>query len=41
MELDKENLEEWEIMEAVVEIIEVNNQIMTQIVIAEENLGTW
>jgi nicotinamide mononucleotide (NMN) deamidase PncC len=33
MEVDKETLEEGEVMEAMVEIIKVNNQIVTQIVI--------
>jgi hypothetical protein len=33
MEVDKENLEEEEVIEVVVEVIEVNNQIVTQIVI--------
>jgi hypothetical protein len=41
VEVDKETLEEGEVMEAVVEIIEVNNQIVTQIVTTARNLGTW
>jgi hypothetical protein len=41
MEVDEEILEEEEVMEVVVEIIEVNNQIATQIAITMENLGTW
>jgi hypothetical protein len=41
MEVDKETLEEGEVMEAVVEIIKVNNQIVTQIVIIARNLSTW
>ncbi len=41
MEVDKEILEEEEVMEVVVEVIEVNNQIATQIVINAGNLGTW
>ncbi len=41
MEVDKEILEEEEVVEVVVEVIEVNNQIATQIVITVGNLGTW
>jgi hypothetical protein len=41
MEVDEETLEEEEVVEVVVEVIEVNNQITTQIVIIVENLGTW
>jgi len=44
MEVDKETLEEEEIkevMEVVVEVIEVNKQITTQIAITLGNLGTW
>ncbi len=41
MELDEEILEEEEVVEVVVEVIEVNNQIVTQIVITTGNLGTW
>jgi hypothetical protein len=40
MEVDKETLEEEEVMEVVVEIIEVNNQIMIQTTIIVRNLGT-
>jgi hypothetical protein len=38
MEVDEEILEEKEVM---VEIIEVNNQIATQIASTVGNLGTW
>jgi len=43
MEVDKETLEEEEVEEikVMVEIIEVNNQIMTQIATTVGNLGTW
>ncbi len=41
MEVDKETLKEEEVVEVVVEVIEVNNQIMTQIAIIVGNLGTW
>ncbi len=41
MEVDKETLEEEEVVEVVVEVIEVNNQIATQITITAKNLGTW
>ncbi len=41
MEVDKEILEEKEVMEVVVEIVEVNNQITTQITPTTGNLGTW
>jgi hypothetical protein len=41
MEVDKETLEEEEVVEVVVEIIKVNNQIATQIAITAKNLGTW
>jgi len=41
MEVDEETLEEEEVMEVMVEVIEVNNQITTQIVITMGNLGTW
>jgi hypothetical protein len=41
MEVDKEILEEEEVVEVVVEVIEVNNQIATQIAITVGNLGTW
>jgi len=39
--VDKETLEEEEIMKVVVEVIEVNNQIVTQIATIARNLGTW
>jgi len=41
MEVDKETLKEREVMEAVVEVIEVNNQTMTQTINTVGNLGTW
>ncbi len=41
MEMDEETLEEKEVMEVVVEVIEVNNQITTQIATTIRNLGTW
>jgi hypothetical protein len=41
MEVDEEILEEEEVVEVMVEIIEVNNQITTQIIITVGNLGTW
>jgi hypothetical protein len=44
MEVDEEILEEEEVEEVVkvvVEIIKLNNQIMTQIATNTENLGTW
>ncbi len=41
MEVDEEILEEEEVMEVMVEVIEVNNQIATQIFIIAGNLGTW
>ncbi len=41
MEVDEEILEEEEVMEVVVEVIEVNNQITTQIAITVGNMGTW
>jgi len=41
MEVDEETLEEDEVVEVVVEVIKVNNQITTQIVIIVRNLGTW
>jgi hypothetical protein len=40
MEVDEEILKEEEVVEVVVEIIEVNNQIMTQIVTIARNMGT-
>jgi hypothetical protein len=41
MEVDEETLEEKEVVKVMVEIIEVNNQIVTQIDIITGNLGTW
>jgi uncharacterized membrane protein len=41
MEVDKEILEEEEVVEVMVEVIEVNNQIVTQIAIIAGNLSTW
>ncbi len=41
MEVDKETLEEEEVVEVVVEVIEVNNQIMTQTATTARNLSTW
>jgi hypothetical protein len=40
MEVDKETLEEEEVVEVVVEVIEVNNQISIQIAITTGNLST-
>ncbi len=39
--VDKETLEEEEVMKVMVEVIEVNNQIVTQIATIVRNLGTW
>jgi len=41
MEVDEETSEEEEIVEVVVEVIEVNNQIMTQTATTVRNMGTW
>jgi hypothetical protein len=41
MEVDEETLEEEEVVEVVVEVIEVNNQITTQMATTAGNLGTW
>jgi hypothetical protein len=41
MEVDEETLEEEEVVEVVVKVIEVNNQITTQIAINAGNLVTW
>ncbi len=41
IEVDEETLEEEKVMEVMVEVIEVNNQTMTQTIIIMENLGTW
>jgi len=40
-EVDKEILEEEEVVEVVVEVIEVNNQIEIQTLTTMGNLGTW
>jgi len=39
MEVDEETLEEEEIVKVVMEVIEVNNQIVTQIATTMENMG--
>jgi len=41
IEVDKEILGEEQVMEVVVEVINVNNQIASQIVIIARNMGTW
>ncbi len=41
MEVDEEILEEEGVVKVMVEVIEVNNQIATQIAITTGNLGTW
>jgi hypothetical protein len=41
MEVDEEILKEEEVVEVVLEVIEVNNQIATQIATTAGNLGTW
>ncbi len=41
MEVDEKTLEEEEVVEFMVEVIEVNNQIATQIAITVRNMGTW
>jgi len=41
MEVDKETLEEEEVVEVVVEVIEINNQITIQTVTIVGNMGTW
>jgi len=41
MEVDKETLEEEEVVEVMVEVIKVNNQIITQNATTVGNLGTW
>jgi len=41
MEVDEETLEKKEVVKVVVEVIEVNNQIMTQNAIIVGNLSTW
>jgi aspartate 1-decarboxylase len=41
MEVDEEILEEGEVMEAMVNVIKVNNQTMIQTITIAGNLGTW
>jgi hypothetical protein len=41
MEVDKETLEEEEVEEVVVEVIKVNNQIVSQTATTMGNLGIW
>jgi hypothetical protein len=41
MEMDEKTLEEEEVVEVMVEVIEVNNQIATQIATTARNLSTW
>jgi len=41
MEVDEEILGEEEVIEVVVEVIDVNNQIASQIAIITENMGIW
>jgi len=41
MEVDKETLKEEEFVEVMVEVIKVNNQIMTHTATTAGNLGTW
>ncbi len=41
MEVNEETLEEEEVVEVLVEVIEVSNQITTQIATIMGNLGTW
>ncbi len=41
MEVDKETLEEEEVIKVVVEVIKVNNQIRTETAITTGNMGTW
>jgi hypothetical protein len=41
MDVDEDTLEEEEVVEVVVEVIEVNNQTMTQTTTITGNLGTW
>jgi hypothetical protein len=41
MEVDEEILEEEEVVEVMVEVIKVNNQIVTQIAIIMGNMGRW
>jgi hypothetical protein len=39
--VDEETLEKEKVVEVMVEVIEVNNQIATQITLIVGNLGTW
>jgi hypothetical protein len=41
MEVDKETLEEEEVIEVMVKVIKVNNQIAIQILTTMGNLSTW
>jgi hypothetical protein len=41
MEVDDKILKEKEVVKVLVEVIEVNNQITTQIATTTRNLGTW
>jgi hypothetical protein len=41
MEVDEETLEEEEVVKVVVEVIEINNQIVTQTITIAGNLSTW
>jgi hypothetical protein len=41
MEVDEDTLKEEEVLKVMVEVIEVNNQTMTQIAITVRNLATW
>jgi hypothetical protein len=41
MEVDEETLEEEEVVKVVVEVIEINNQIVTQTTTIAGNLSTW
>jgi hypothetical protein len=41
IKVDEETLEEKEVLEVMVQVIEVNNQIATQIVTTIGNMGTW
>ncbi len=41
MEVDEETLEEEEVVKVVVEVIEINNQIVTQTTTIVGNLSTW
>jgi hypothetical protein len=41
MQVDEETLEKEKVVEVMVEVIEVNNQIATQITLIVGNLGTW